>query len=451
MSALAPSPARPPARFRQLLSALVPNTLLARTFGLIAGTIVLAALSWGAVFRFYQIEPRANEAARFIVSVVNLTRTALITAQPELLHELLLDFSESEGIRIYPSEPTDPIVEPPHGRFTDLVLEKIRAQLGEDTRFAIEREGVPGFWVSFKIEGDEYWVSFPRERLSAQPSRQWLGWGSGALLLALLAAYAIVYRMRVPLAALRTAARHIGRGERPAPLAETGPQELRDVAAAFNQMSSDLARLEEDRALVLAGVSHDLRTPLARMRLGIEMTAGDDNARREMISDIEEMDRIVGQFLDFARSTAGELPAEEIVSDIAHALEQLYAARGAALETSIERTAPQAVRPLALRRLMSNLIDNALRYAGGTVTLTVRPARGTTVIEVLDRGPGIPPADVERLKQPFQRLETARSGTGGSGLGLAIVDRIAKWHDGQFDLLPRDGGGLVARVVLPVR
>jgi len=430
---------------------MVPRSLLARTFSLIAGTLVLAALSWGAVFRFYQIEPRASEAARFIVSVVNLTRTALITAQPDLLNELMYDFSESEGIRIYPAEKSDRVVAPPQGRFVDLVLAKIRTELGEDTRFAVEREGVPGFWVSFRIEGDEYWVMFPRDRLSAQLPRQWLGWGMAALLLALMAAWVIVYRMRAPLAALRAAARSIERGEQPPPLSESGPLELREVAAAFNQMSRGLARLEEDRALVLAGVSHDLRTPLARLRLGVEMMPGEETARREMVSDIEEMDRIVGQFLDFARTSGGEALSEESVGEIGRAVVAQYVARGTPLEQRIETTAPQPVRPLALRRMISNLIDNALRYAGRGVAVNITQQRDRTIVEVCDRGPGIPAAEVERLKQPFQRLETARSGSGGSGLGLAIVTRIARWHGGDLDLLPREGGGLVARVALPRR
>jgi two-component system osmolarity sensor histidine kinase EnvZ len=112
---------------------------------------------------------------------------------------------------------------------------------------------------------------------------------------------------------------------------------------------------------------------------------------------------------------------------------------------------PEAtVRPMAVRRLITNLVDNAIRYGGADVRLRVAPATRVVVVEVLDRGPGIPADEVERLKQPFTRLETARSGKGGSGLGLAIVDRIARMHGGSFDLLPRDGGGLVARVTFPV-
>ena len=169
-----------------------------------------------------------------------------------------------------------------------------------------------------------------------------------------------------------------------------------------------------------------------------------------MAADIEDIDRIIGQFLDFARAAAGE-PAEPARSRGTRARACATAMReaGQPLREEIEPVPPLRLRPLAIRRLIANLIDNALRHGGGEVALRVVPADGGAGVEVLDRGPGIPAEEVERLKQPFTRLETARSGTGGTGLGLAIVDRIARLHGGRFDLAARDGGGLVARVVFP--
>ena len=153
-----------------------------------------------------------------------------------------------------------------------MIIEQVRGLLGPQTRFAIQRNGVAGFWVTFRVEDDEYWARLPRERIERQATLHWLGWGSVALLLSLAAAGLIVSRLNRPLKALSRAALQIGRGQQPAPVEETGPAEVATLSRAFNQMSRDLARLDEDRALVLAGVSHDLRTPLARMRLGIEMS-----------------------------------------------------------------------------------------------------------------------------------------------------------------------------------
>ena len=431
---------------------LFPRTLLWRTFVLIAGLILLAVAAWFELFRFSEREPRARQTADLVASVVNLTRVALVTAQPDLRRELLLDLQEQEGIRIYPAEADERITPLTLDRpGTQIFAEEVRRQLGPDTRLAVERDGLPGFWVSFRIAGDEYWVMLPRERIERQAALRWLGWGAFVLVAALAGAWLIVFRLRRPLRALVGAAADVGRGRVPAPLEESGPQEIQTVSRAFNQMTRDLARLEDDRALILAGVSHDLRTPLARLRLGLEMADADAPLKGGMAADIDEMDRIIGQFLDFARAAGGEPAAPTDLAALARDIAARYRDAGHALTEEIVAVPEVTVRPMAIRRLVTNLVDNAIRHAEGDIRLRVAPASRAAVIEVLDRGPGIPAAEVERLKQPFTRLETARSGKGGSGLGLAIVDRIARMHGGSFDLLPREGGGLVARVTFPLR
>ena len=431
---------------------LFPRTLLWRTFLLIAALILASVAAYFQIFRVYDREPRARQAAQMVVSVVNLTRAALVSARTDLRRELLVELSEREGIRVYPAEPGEHVIAPPADRpMVQLALDEIRRQLGDDTRFAFEREGLRGFWVSFRIEDDEYWVMLPRERLERQFALQWIGWAALTLALALAGAFLTVFRLKRPLAALTSAASYIGRGRIPPPLAEVGPAEIVTVSRGFNQMTRDLARLEDDRALILAGVSHDLRTPLARLRLGLEMSQVDLQLKNGMTADIDEMDRIIGQFLDFARVAGGEPPAPTDLSALARELASRYREGGRALREEIESTPEVTLRPLAVRRLMGNLLDNAFRYGEKDVRLRVGPCDAGVAIEVLDRGPGIPPDEVDRLKQPFTRLERARSGAGGSGLGLAIVDRIARMHNGTFELLPREAGGLVARVTLPLR
>ena len=430
---------------------LFPRTLLWRTFVLIAALILLAVAAWFELFRFSEREPRARQTADLVASVVNLTRVALVTAQPDLRRELLLDLQEQEGIRIYPAEADERITPLTLDRpGTQLFAEEVRRQLGPDTRLALERDGLPGFWVSFRIAGDEYWVMLPRERIERQAALRWVGWGAFVLVAALAGAWLIVFRLRRPLRALVGAAADVGRGRVPAPLEESGPQEIQTVSRAFNQMTRDLARLEDDRALILAGVSHDLRTPLARLRLGLEMADADAQLKGGMAADIDEMDRIIGQFLDFARAAGGEPAAPTDLAALAQDIAARYRDAGQALTEEIVAVPEVTVRPMAVRRLVTNLVDNAFRYGAEDVRLRVAPARQAVAIEVLDRGPGIPADEVERLKQPFTRLETARSGKGGSGLGLAIVDRIARMHGGSLDLLPREGGGLVARVTFPM-
>jgi len=431
---------------------LLPQSLLWRTFLLIAGLMVLAVMAWAAIFARAEREPRARELARMVVSVVNLTRAALLTTQPDKRLELLIELSDREGIRVYPAEDEEKVAPlPERAVFLQMVAAEVRRQLGGDTRISVDRDGEAGFWVSFRIEGDdEYWVMLPRERVERSLSQEWLGWGAAVLLLALAGAYLIMFRVARPLKALAAAARDIGQGRQPPQLAETGPGEIRRVTHAFNQMSSELARLDEDRALILAGISHDLRTPLTRLRLAAEMSP--DDATREGISaDIEEIDKIIRQFLDFARNTEGEPPEPtDLNSVLAHIAEPLMR-RGARIELHLAELPALMLRPLALLRLAANLINNALRHGGGNAPVEVQTRREGEyiILEVMDRGPGIPPEEAERLKQPFTRLETARTGAASAGLGLAIVERVARGHGGRFDLLPREGGGLVARVTLP--
>jgi two-component system osmolarity sensor histidine kinase EnvZ len=430
---------------------LLPQTLLWRTFLLIAVLMILAVAAWAAIFSSLERGPRARQLAQMVVSVVNLTRSALVTAQPDKRRELLLELSDREGIRIYPAEGDEVIVPlPERSQFLQLVATEVRRQLGADTRMTRNRDGEAGFWVSFRIEDDEYWLMLPRERVERRIPFQWLGWGAAALLLALAGAYLIVFRVTRPLKALAGAVRDIGLGLHPPPLAETGPDEIRSVTHAFNQMSSDLARLDEDRALILAGISHDLRTPLTRLRLAAEMS-GDTDVREGIAADIEEMDKIIGQFLDFARDTEGEPPEPtDLNAVVAHIADPLQR-RGARLELRLATLPPLMLRPLALLRLAANLINNALRHGGDQAPIEVVTRRegDAVILEVMDRGPGIPPEEADRLKQPFTRLESARTGASGAGLGLAIVERVARGHGGHFDLLAREGGGLVARVTLP--
>jgi two-component system osmolarity sensor histidine kinase EnvZ len=433
---------------------LLPKTLLWRTFLLIAALMLLSVLAWFQIFTTYERDPRARQLSQLVVSVVNLTRTALVTARPEARIELLRELSDREGIHIYPAEPEDKVAPLPDRPFLNHVLELLRGELGPDTRMTLEREGEQGLFVSFTIEDDVYWVGLPRERAERYFPIQWLGWGAAVLVLALFGAWLVMFRVTRPLKALERAAAEIGRGRRPAPVVEAGPEEIRLLARNFNQMNTDLARLDEDRALILAGVSHDLRTPLTRLRMGIEMSIADEPTRQEMVTDIEEMDRSIGQFLDFARADGGEPPEEIDLAALLDELAEQYRRRGHDVTAANGGVPPRlTLRPKAIRRAVGNLIDNALRHAGAAqpVQIDLAMVGSKAMIEVRDRGPGIPAAEAERLKLPFTRLQSARTDAIGTGLGLAIVERIARGHGGSFDLLPREGGGLVARISLPIR
>ncbi|MEZ8141221.1 two-component system sensor histidine kinase EnvZ [Enterovibrio norvegicus FF-33] len=256
-----------------------------------------------------------------------------------------------------------------------------------------------------------------------------------------------------PLVALEKAALDVGHGKFPAPLPEQGASDIRAVTKAFNQMSEGIRKLEEDRALLMAGVSHDLRTPLTRIRLATEMMSPEDDYLADsMIKDTEECNEIINQFMDYLRSVQVQdmtaIDLNVLVDDVSVA----DGATGHELELSKgELVGKLEANEVAIRRAVTNLVVNAVRYGGGWVKIATGSSadRRHQWITVEDNGPGIAPDQVETVLQPFTRGDTAR-GSEGTGLGLAIVKRIVEQHNGTLQLMQRSQGGLRAQIVLPV-
>lgn len=440
----------------------MPRTLLARTFLLLATLVLLTTAAWLSLFRYIEAEPRARETAQLATSAVNLIRASLFAAAPEKRRALFAEFSTREGIRLLPAEPGDEIKGMPDTRFQSLLRKELISRLGAHTRVAASVDDVTGFWVSFRLDehdDEEYWLVLPRERATRSIARHWLSWGLLAIALALAVAWLIASRISQPLKAMAKSAETVGRGQIPAPLPEDGAEELSRLAKAFNHMATNLQRYEQDRSEVLAGISHDLRTPLTRLRLEAEMSIADHATQQAVIADIEQMAAVISQFMDYARTESGE---EAVICDLGSLLVSIVerqACIGRPCKFECADLPDLWLRPKAITRAVTNLIDNAWKYGGGEVKIKAAVTqehgqRGTVNteiwLEITDHGPGIPPAETERLKRPFTQLETARTNASGTGLGLAIVERIARLHDGRLELLPNPGGGLLARLVLPI-
>jgi two-component system osmolarity sensor histidine kinase EnvZ len=433
---------------------MMPRTLLARTFLLLAILVLLTTVAWLSLFRFIDAEPRARETAQLATSAVNLIRAALFAAAPEKRLALLNDLSTREGMRLLPAETEDRVEPMPDNRFMNLIRQELALRLGPQTRIAAEVDGIPGFWVSFRFseqDDDEYWLILPRERAKRSIANQWLSWGLLALALALAVAWFIATRISRPLKALASSAATVGRGQMPEPLPETGADELRSLAGAFNRMAADLQRNERDRSEVLAGISHDLRTPLTRLRLEAEMSVADEGARAAVVADIEQMEAIISQFMDYARADQGEAAINTDLGALLSSLAERQHCLGHPLQADIPEHLPEIhLRPKALTRALTNLIDNAWKYGGTEITLRASIQSGWLHLEIGDNGPGIPEGEIERLKRPFTRLENARTNASGTGLGLAIVERVARAHGGRLELLAKSNGGLLARLSLPL-
>lgn len=431
------------------MKSLKPNSLLTRSFLLIVFLILISLLASVSIFFHVQQEPRARQMSQLVVSVVNLTRAAILSAAPEWRGALLAELSESEGLRVQMADSSDELQAlSDHPPELSMMVVKVRHSLGANTRFAARRNGIEALWVSFFIGDQEFWVALPRERMEHPVSQVWLMWVGIVLLLALLGAFLIARQVTHPLKLLAQAARKLGQGDTPQPLPEQGAEEVIAVSCAFNQMSSDLAANERERMLVLAGISHDLRTPLSRVRLAAEMS-GDESLRSGLILDVEQMDAVIHQFLDYARLDEIEVAQMTDLNALVREVAQRFEAAAQSVSLELQPVAVFPARPLLLRRALANLLDNAIKYGGGEITVRLYSEAGKVVLTVSDRGVGIPCEQFEAVKRPFIRLDAARSDVTGSGLGLAIVERAARLHQGAFHLEQRDGGGLLAKLVLP--
>jgi len=280
-----------------------------------------------------------------------------------------------------------------------------------------------------------------------------LEWGALALLTSTAGVYVIFYWLRRQLQSVVGVARVLGSGQTPARLSETGPEEVRELSRGFNQLADNLEALEADRRLMLVGISHDLATPLTRLRLGLELLElkGDLSQVAGMIHDVEDMNAILAQFKDYARSGKEEQSSSADFNQIVADVCARYNTAGSTIRSDFGPIPSLTCRPLAMRRLVTNLIDNATRYGLRDVRVSTSLESDRLVFAVLDRGPGIVSTDPNALIKPFAREGTSRGTSLGAGLGLSIVDRIARAHGGDLQLHNRDGGGLAATVTLPCK
>lgn len=252
-----------------------------------------------------------------------------------------------------------------------------------------------------------------------------------------------------PLRRLALHADTLGRNLSAPPLPETGPREVRSAAHAFNTMQDRLASYLDDRLRILAAVSHDLQTPITRMKLRAEMMA-DEGQRTKFLKDLDEMETMIGATLDFLRGESrkeGNVPLDinALLSTLQDDMEDL----DEKVDVVGEATAPLYARPQALKRCLSNLLENAIRY-GGNAHIRVEDGARELVIHIEDDGPGIPEDKLEQMFEPFRRGEHSRNrSTGGVGLGLAIARNLARAHGGEVTLANRPSGGLRATVNLP--
>lgn len=434
---------------------LLPRSLLARSVLLIAAILIISQVAWIQFYRMSNARSQSEQLASSIASVLNTVSVALETMNAASRRKFTQRLPSDLNIRLLPGTAwdMDEIAVPQPALLNAIRQELLQTSSGHTEALAVLADPDHSIWVKLAVKQQAYWVVFSPDAFGSHSARAWLGWSIVSLGLALIGGLALMLRVNRPLRALTRAAATIAEGGTPDTLTERGPSEIRTLAQAFNRMTRSLQQQEANRAVLLAGVSHDLRTPLSRLRLALEMSRDRlPNAVTEgMEQDIEDMDAIVNQFLDFAREGSSESTQQSAdLNEIVQSLVARYEKRGEPVSVKLQSIPPMDLKPLAMQRMLTNLVENSLRYGMGAVEIETSSSGNLAVVSVMDRGPGIPEQEMDRVMQPFTRLEAARSDTTGAGLGLAIVDRIARLHGGTVRLSAREGGGLEARVELPL-
>jgi two-component system osmolarity sensor histidine kinase EnvZ len=431
-------------------------SLFWRTFFLLAALLLVSILAWLQTLRAFELDPRAMQAAQQIASLVNLSRAALIHSDSIARVSLIKTMTDQEGVRIVPREPTDRFEPFEDDALGDRISQDLESRLGPGTVVANSVNGEPGLWVGFTIEDDRYWMFTDRSRLNPPVGKTWIIWLVIAAALSLAGAALIARLINRPLKDLSVAATRVREGDFAASeLNETmATSEIRDVNIEFNRMSRKLVQIEQDRAIMLAGISHDLRTPLARLRLETELSVADIDAREHMASDISQVSAIIDKFMDYARPdhiVLASVALDEVVERCVYALRDRSDIR---FNVDLPHDLRVQADEVELSRVVSNLLENAARYGKSDdtgiaeVDISARPRDAWVLLEVRDHGPGVAPHNLEHLTTAFFRGDAARTSATGAGLGLAIVEKNIQRMGGAFALVNRSSGGLAARIQL---
>ena len=434
----------------------VPLSLFWRTFCLLCLLLAAGIFAWTQTFRALEAQPRALHAAQQIASLVNLTRVALKSVDGINRVALSKGMADPGSVKLMPREPDDRWTAFEVDAFTQTIGNELRLRLGGDTLVAKTLNDRPGLWVGFSIDGDPYWVLADSTQLEPLAGSTWFVWIGIALLATALASAAIARAINQPLRDLSAAAARIRKGDFSLQLDETvQTSEVREVNRGFNHMAHELAQIEADRAVMLAGISHDVRTPLARLRLEAELSVADEEARRHMAQDIDQVDTILGKFMDYARPFEARLHSVDLAQLVGQEIEALRDTDQLHIRTEVPADLRVLADHIELGRVLQNLLENAARYGRSPDThrAEVRVAAvrhgALIVLTVRDHGRGVEPAKLERLTTPFFRGDAARTSATGAGLGLAIVDKAVQRMGGELRLRNADPSGLIAEIRLP--
>ncbi len=430
-------------------------SLFWRTFFMLALLLLGSIAAWLQTLRSLELEPRAVQTAQQIASLVNLSRAALIHSDAIARVSLIKTMTEQEGVRIFPREPADKFEPFDTDDLSQRIARELVRRLGGGTVVANSVNGEDGLWVGFSIQDDRYWMQTDRARFAPATGATWMIWLITAAALSLAGAALIARLINRPLKNLSFAASRVREGDMSAGLDEqVTTSEIREVNIGFNRMAEKLSKIDQDRAIMLAGISHDLRTPLARLRLETEMSVADSEARAHMAADIEQLDSVIDKFLDYARPDDVDLVPVRL-NDVIDGC--LYAVKDYP-DLKVKLDLPPDIIVLAdeveLGRVIGNLVENARRYGKSVqsgitlIDIAARERDQWVLLKVRDHGQGVAPESLAELTKPFFRGDKARTAANGAGLGLSICEKMLQRMGGKFNLVNASTGGLAAHIKL---
>ncbi|MBQ9578075.1 MAG: HAMP domain-containing protein [Ottowia sp.] len=427
-----------------------------RTFLLLGALLLASVLGGNMVLRSLEFGPNVSDGAHQVASVVNLTRAALLYSDPIERISLIKEIDAQEQVRILLRENSDRYEPFDNTALERLMRDEMLEHLPEGTIVAHSVNGKEGLWVSFEIGGYGYWLLMERSRAGfALRSRTWFIWMLLLVALNVAGAALLTRFINRPLQQLSAAAARVRGGDYSTILDENvRTAELRTVNRSFNRMAEQLSRVELDRAQMLAGISHDLRTPLARLRLELEMSVPDDEARAHMSADIEQVDAIIGKFLDYARPGGVVLHALQLSHLVRTYAAPFMAREDMQVRINVDPALYVFCDEVELSRVISNLLENARRYGKtpdediARVRIVANAEDGWVALRVQDQGGGVPEEVLPQIMRPFFRADSARTAAQGTGLGLSIVARSVENMDGHLQVLNAPSGGLMVIVQL---
>ncbi|MDP3797668.1 MAG: ATP-binding protein [Polaromonas sp.] len=432
-------------------------SLFWRTFFFLALLLLGSIVAWLQTFRALESEPRAIQSAQQLASMVNLSRAALRYSDSIARVSLIKTLADEERVRITPREPKDKYeLFESDDELGERITQELQARLGNNTVVASTVNGQKGLWVGFAIDGDAYWLLTDPSKIGPSRGSTWVIWLVTAAILSLAGAAFIARLINRPLKQLSFAASRMRDGDFDASLLDekVATSEIREVNIGFNRMAEQLSKIEQDRVIMLAGISHDLRTPLARLRLETEMSVADKDARDHMAADITQLDAIIDKFLDYARPEPARLESVSLNAVIDAAVYAVGDYEDMRVTVSVPENMSVLADEVELSRVISNLLENARRYGktaetGVAVVDIAAKARDQWVLlRVRDHGMGVAPETLPKLTRPFFRGDAARTAATGAGLGLAIVEKTVQRMGGVFGLTNTGSGGLAAHIKL---